>query len=488
MAIVSVILDVSNDVSPALESILAQTFQDFEIIKAARNDGLTRARGKYVYFMDSDGMIFDNGLECLVSTAEKTGADIVHSTLYVERDGENVEVVVADKNSPSCLNLYRREFLENNRLKFPSSDNDEAFCYAAACLATRIENVDEYFYVGDRHPTADDDNAIYVRDINRDEIRSGFLVTSQRKYLWNAQIKLIREFARICQKHGLKWFAHAGTLLGAVRHKGFIPWDDDVDLAMLRPDFNKFIEVAPAELKSQFFLDLPYNHAIEGEPNAEKLPIISRELYATIKSKGWRWPTFADFFKLRDSTTSQIQWRDRPHVNQGIWIDIFPFDPVPPFDDRQHQLEHAIKKELMMTVYFPDVVWKAIDAGEELLLADDILKNLLSLPFKQRMITCFEQLNKTYFDAKYFGRLKSYLLTGYTRIWSASIFRDVLQLPFEQTNIFVPIEYEAYLDIFFKDDWREMIFNQSHVSTASTDISYREFFERVSPTIKEFNF
>ena len=87
------------------------------------------------------------------------------------------------------------------------------------------------------------DREIYIDNIDHDEMRDGFLVTSQRKKLWNVQIGLIKEFERICKKHGLRWFAIGGTLMGAARHKGFIPWDDDVDVAMLRPEYEKLRKI-----------------------------------------------------------------------------------------------------------------------------------------------------------------------------------------------------------------------------------------------------
>ena len=487
MAIVSVIVERNASeeaINQCLESLSAQTFTDFEIIKAARNEGLSNASGKYVYFIYGDGMIFDNGLELLVKAAESSEAEIIHSTTYVERDGENVEIISNRELLP--LNLYRRDFLEQRQLKFPEFGDDSAFMYAAKCLASNIRNIDEYFYVGTRHEERSSDG-VFVRDINRDEIRDGFLVTSQRKKLWNAQIKLINQFARICRKYKLKWFTYAGTMLGTVRHKGFIPWDDDVDLAMMRPDYMKFKEIAMRELKPPYCLDAWYNYAIEGEPNDEKLPSVSKKLLTVIQERGWAWPTVADFIKIRDNSTTMIQWKDRPNFNQGIWIDIFPFDPVPPFDTRQHELNYEIKKELLMTASYPHVVREALQNGETLLIGREKLEYLLSLPFKQRALAYDEYAGKTFFDSKYVRRFVNHCLKNKDRAVLKSITDETIEMPFELTTVQVMRDYDLYLTVAY-GDWREMIFKKAHMSTSTVDISYKEFFAQVSPAIKEFNF
>ena len=111
----------------------------------------------------------------------------------------------------------------------------------------------------------DNEREIFVENIEHDEMRDGFVVTSNRKKLWNVQIGLINEVARICKKHDIRWFAIGGTLLGAARHKGFIPWDDNVDLMMFRPDYEKFKAVAATEIKAPYFLDNWYNYRLESE-------------------------------------------------------------------------------------------------------------------------------------------------------------------------------------------------------------------------------
>lgn len=91
-----------------------------------------------------------------------------------------------------------------------------------------------------------------------DEVREGFYIPSLMKRAWAAQAEVLEIVEEICKKHHIRYFAEWGTLLGAVRHKGRIPWDDDIDICMLRQDYEKFCEVADEELPEEcWFLD-PY--------------------------------------------------------------------------------------------------------------------------------------------------------------------------------------------------------------------------------------
>ena len=92
------------------------------------------------------------------------------------------------------------------------------------------------------------------------EVRDGFYVPSEMKRCWAATIGVLEEIDKICKKHNLQYFADYGTLLGAVRHGGFIPWDDDFDISMKRDDYMAFLKVAQDELPENYVLLSVHNN------------------------------------------------------------------------------------------------------------------------------------------------------------------------------------------------------------------------------------
>lgn len=137
-----------------------------------------------------------------------------------------------------------------------------------------------------------------------EEERCGYVVSHEMKKAWAVMLDLLAEYDRVCKKHNLKYYAAGGTLLGAVRHKGFIPWDDDVDLVMFRKDYNKLMEIGPQEFRHPYFLQNKHTD-----------------------------PTASDLLaKLRNSETTSLYEAEKKSVlpyNKGIFIDIFPSDHVP---------------------------------------------------------------------------------------------------------------------------------------------------------------
>ncbi len=131
------------------------------------------------------------------------------------------------------------------------------------------------------------------------EIRCDFLVDENRKKIWAIEMDLFLEFERVCKKHGLRYFVIAGTLLGAIRHYGFIPWDDDMDVAMPREDYEKLCTLYAGEFTSPYFFQTPLTDS----------------------------NYFFSFAKLRNTNTTAVSMPyGNSMFNQGVFFDIFPLD------------------------------------------------------------------------------------------------------------------------------------------------------------------
>jgi len=122
------------------------------------------------------------------------------------------------------------------------------------------------------------------------------------KELHNVMLSMLVDIDAVCRKHGLRYYLAYGTLLGAVRHHGFIPWDDDADIFMPRTDYEKFLSVATDELGSQYFVQY-----YKTEP-------YYRHPFAKIRCNG---------------TACVIQNHRHIPMHQGIFVDIFPLENVP---------------------------------------------------------------------------------------------------------------------------------------------------------------
>ncbi len=133
------------------------------------------------------------------------------------------------------------------------------------------------------------------------ETRRGYVISADMKKVWAVQMKLLEKLFEVCKKYDLKVWAEGGTLLGTIREKGYIPWDDDIDMAMLRPDYDKLMEVAEKEFQKPFFVQNGYT-----------------DKYAN------------GMTKIRyDGTTAVLDKAIYPFRHHGIFIDIFPYDAVP---------------------------------------------------------------------------------------------------------------------------------------------------------------
>lgn len=153
-----------------------------------------------------------------------------------------------------------------------------------------------------------------------------------------AQLSIAKEIKRICDDNGIEYFLDSGTLLGAVRHKGFIPWDDDMDIGMTRENYDKFIEAAKSGLKEEYFL----------------------QTWET--DKNYPMP----FAKIRLNGTKYVEnVFEKAQMHQGIYVDVFPYDIWPDKKGRQKKLWRKrlyLQSMIMMKCHYlkfkSDKAWK----------------------------------------------------------------------------------------------------------------------------------
>ena len=144
-------------------------------------------------------------------------------------------------------------------------------------------------------------------------------------HIQKEEFRILLEFNRICVKHNITYSLGYGTLLGAIRHNGFIPWDDDVDVIMLRDEYNKFLSVVKNELSNDFtYID----HDVE-----------DKYYYAFAKIR-------SNSVELREKSVDYLG------IHQGVWIDIFPYDAIPKDESAALKQKNLIKKYHNLFVAF----------------------------------------------------------------------------------------------------------------------------------------
>lgn len=233
--------------------------------------------------------------------------------------------------------------------------------------------------------------------------------------LKNIELNMLKSFVAICEKHGLRYYALGGTLLGAVRHNGFIPWDDDIDVGMPRKDYNEFLRVAQAELPSGLFLQ-------NGKTDPD-FPL--------------------NFSKIRNSNTTFIESAMKNiNINHGVYIDIFPLDGY------KNSVFRKIKRKIL--------------GGKIGMVYGDRPKQTFTRKIKNVIINTFckdyrsarDRLDKMY--AKYdFDKSKT--TANYCGAWGnkeivpQSVFGKGTVLNFEDLKLSAPEKYGEYLTSLYGD-------------------------------------
>ena len=229
--------------------------------------------------------------------------------------------------------------------------------------------------------------------------------------MWAVELDLFVKFASVCKKYNLKYYADAGTLLGAVRHKGFVPWDDDMDFVMLRNEYDRLCDIGEKEFSYPYYF----------QSDRTNLGVMRGHI------------------QIRNSCTTGIllsEMRKKYDFNQGIFIDIFPMDYLPCASKR---------KEYWRELHF----WK-----EKCRNYMDGQKNIDDEKLAQ---CCFnyQACIKRYAGVKaYKLALLSYEINNKVGNRFIKDYESSIYMPFEFTKINVPAGYENILRIIY-GSWKE---------------------------------
>ena len=263
-------------------------------------------------------------------------------------------------------------------------------------------------------------------DFLKPEIREGVEVSAELKAAWKVMLDMLEEFIRICEKYDLKYCLDGGTLLGAIRHKGFIPWDDDLDVSLPRKDFNRFLEVAKEELKPPLFLQ-----------------------YGTTDPEH-----FQAFACIRNNLTSAIDeaWvRDGRRHSMGIGMDIFPFDYVP---GRTSDLKWMLWRNKQIRRLHGYVFTRHLKGWRKWVVRPCFIV-LYKLIGNKRLTKWRDRNFATYTDANAprYGNI-AFQLGNERGIFRKEVFKNRIKVPFEYIEAYVPGGYDEYLTHLYGANWK----------------------------------
>ena len=239
-------------------------------------------------------------------------------------------------------------------------------------------------------------------------------------------LEMLRSFHEFCEEHHLRYYLTGGTLLGAVRHRGYIPWDDDIDVGMPRRDYERFSEIYNKEKKEDEY----FFYTFHNEP----------ELYV---SSG----------KLVHTKTLMEEAVDSP-VKLGVYLDVFPLDTLGNTKEEAEALtEEALKIRKQLDVQN----WKLIKERawyKNVIIW--LIKTFSPKGKRKKLIREQDRLCRTY-EASDFGAYVGYPCAAMKiELLEGRWYEERILQPFEQYQFYIPADYLNVLSVFYGPTFMEL--------------------------------
>jgi phosphorylcholine metabolism protein LicD len=273
----------------------------------------------------------------------------------------------------------------------------------------------------------------FPSDYFEDEVRDGFYVPGMMKRAWAAQLEILEDIDKVCKKHNLQYFAEWGTLLGAVRHGGFVPWDDDMDICMKREDYDVFAKIALEELPPWYGM-INFEHSDGKEIDCEDFLI---RLYSGDR--------------IRMDKPYLDKFHGFPYVSG---MDIFPLDYVAPTQKEDEMLCKEVS--VLGTLAQEFDTYKPKEKAAYLRQIEETyhFKFNRNKPLKYQIYMLADKLSGSYKEeeSKYLTSMVLRTNTDYKI--PKEYYAEAIMMPFENTMIPVPIGYDSILKTKYGDYMR----------------------------------
>lgn len=263
------------------------------------------------------------------------------------------------------------------------------------------------------------------------EVRDGFYVTSEMKQVWAAQLEVLNDVDKACRENGIQYFAEWGTLLGAVRHHGFIPWDDDMDICMKRPDYNRFLEIAEKIMPSNYKIYNLKSHNNDGNMVSRIINTdqISYDAEKLKKYHGVPYVIGLDIFPL--DYISDNKEDDELQSNVIVMISSI-MNVIKSIQDNNVQLDEENLTQINMQLSQVENI-----CGVTINREDDIVQQLNILI--DRMCGIYRENEAEYIT------IMLLWVGGKNYRFPKKYYDKAIRIPFENTTIPVPYAYDSIL-------------------------------------------